>query len=124
VPDNLGRLQEDLGNAAIRWSRRVYAEVVCTFYEIEPTQLSQRGNRHPARAGLVYLARRHTLATNAELAAVLGSSRAESVPNLTRRFSDWLSTDARIRKQLISRSFLWSLEMHYLNCSTHIESCG
>jgi hypothetical protein len=36
----------------------------------------------------------------AELAAVLGLSRAESVPNLTRRFSDWLSTDARIRKQL------------------------
>ena len=48
----------------------------------------------------MYLARRHTLATNAELADVLGLSRAESVPNLTRRFSDWLATDARIRKQL------------------------
>jgi hypothetical protein len=48
----------------------------------------------------VYLARGHTLATNAELAAVLGLSRAESVPNLTRRFGDWLSTDAKIRKQL------------------------
>jgi hypothetical protein len=47
-------------------------EVVCAFYEIEPTQLSQRGSRHPARAGLVYLAKSHTLATNAELAAVLG----------------------------------------------------
>ena len=46
---------------------------------------SQRGSRHPARAGLVYLARTHTLATNAELAAVLGLSRPESVPNLTRR---------------------------------------
>ena len=75
-------------------------EVVCAFYEIEPTELSQRGSRHPARAGLVYLARSHTLATNAELAAVLGLSRAESVPNLTRRFSEWLSTDAKIRKQL------------------------
>ena len=61
---------------------------------------SQRGSRNPARAGLVYLARSHSLATNAELAAVLGLSRAESVPNLTRRFSDWLSTDANIRKQL------------------------
>jgi hypothetical protein len=70
------------------------------YNEIEPTQPSQRGSRHPARAGLVYLAKRHTLATNAELAAVLGLSRAESVPNLTRRFSDWLSTDAKIRKQL------------------------
>ena len=75
-------------------------EVVCAFYEIEPTELSQRGSRHPARAGLVYLAKSHTLATNAELAAVLGLSRAESVPNLTRRFSEWLSTDAKIRKQL------------------------
>jgi hypothetical protein len=94
------RLQEDLGKAAIRCSWRVYAEVVCTLYEIDPTRLSQRESRHPARAGLVYLARRHTLATNAELAAVLGLSRAESVPNLIRRFSDWLSTDAKIRKQL------------------------
>jgi hypothetical protein len=39
------------------------------------------------------------LATIAELAAVLGLSRAESVPSLTRRFSDGLSTDAKIRKQ-------------------------
>jgi hypothetical protein len=75
-------------------------EVVCAFYQIEPTELSQRGSRHPARAALVHLARSHTLATNSELAAVLGLSRAESVPNLTRRFSGWLSTDANIRKQL------------------------
>ena len=42
------------------------------------------------------------MATNAELAAMLGLSRAESVPNLTRRFGDWLATDARLRKQLRS----------------------
>ena len=48
----------------------------------------------------MYLARSHTLATNAELAAVLGLSRAESGPNLTRRFIKWLATDAKIRKQL------------------------
>ena len=35
------------------------------------------------------------MATNAELAAVLGLSREESVPNLTRRFGDWLATDAK-----------------------------
>ena len=52
------------------------------------------------RAVLVYLAKSYTLATNAELAAVLGLSRAESVPNLSRRFSEWLSIDAKIRKQL------------------------
>jgi hypothetical protein len=31
---------------------------------------------------------------------VLGLSRAESVPNLTRRFGDWLATDAKTRKKL------------------------
>ena len=49
------------------------------------SELSQSGSRHPARAGLVYPARTHTLATNAELTAVLGLARAETVSNLTRR---------------------------------------
>jgi hypothetical protein len=31
--------------------------------------------------------------------AIMSNHRAESVPNLMRRFSDWLSTDAKIRKQ-------------------------
>jgi putative transposase len=75
-------------------------EVVCSTYKIEPAELGQRGSRHPARAALVYLARKHTMATNAQLAAVLGLSRAESVPNLTRRFQDWLATDPKTRKKL------------------------
>jgi hypothetical protein len=29
-------------------------------------------------------------------------SRAENVPNLTRRFGGWLATDARVRNQLRS----------------------
>jgi hypothetical protein len=40
------------------------------------------------------------MATNMELAIPLGLSRAERVPNLTRRFGDWLASDARLRKQL------------------------
>jgi len=32
--------------------------------------------------------------------AVLGVSRAESVPNLTRRFVAWLAADASVREQL------------------------
>jgi hypothetical protein len=40
--------------------------------------------------------------TNTELAAVLGLSRAESVPNLTRRFGAWLESDAGVRRQLKS----------------------
>ena len=41
------------------------AEVVCANYEIELTELGRRGNPHPARAALAYLARRRTAATNA-----------------------------------------------------------
>jgi putative transposase len=74
-------------------------EVVCAFYAIERSELSLRGSRHPARPALAYLARTRTVATNAELATILGVSRAESVPNLTRRFSAWLETDAKVRKQ-------------------------
>ena len=40
------------------------------------------------------------MATNTELAGLLGLSRAESMPNLTRRFGAWLATDARLRGQL------------------------
>jgi REP element-mobilizing transposase RayT len=90
-----------------RESRRVQglpisrvSEVVCAEYGIERSELSQRGSRQPARAAMAYLARRHTVATNDELAEVLGVSRAESVPNLTRRFDAWLKADSRVRKQL------------------------
>ncbi len=57
------------------------------------------GQHMSTRASAVHV---HACLPNVELAAVLGLSRAESVPNLTRRFSDWLSADAKIRKQLRS----------------------
>jgi hypothetical protein len=75
-------------------------EVVCASYEIERSEMSRRGSLHPARAALVYLARSRTMATNTELAGLLGLSRAESVPNLARRFGAWLATDAKLRRQL------------------------
>jgi len=68
--------------------------------EVDRAELRRRGSRHPARAALAYLARSRTAATNGELAPVLGLSRAESVPNLTRRFAVWLTTDASVREQL------------------------
>jgi hypothetical protein len=74
-------------------------DVVCASYGIERSELGRRGSRHPARAALAYLARRRTVATNAELMAALGLSRPESVPNLTRRFGAWLAADAAIRDQ-------------------------
>jgi len=73
--------------------------VVCASYGIEPSELSHRGSRHPARAALAYLARRCTVATNAELSPVLGGSRPESVPRLTRRFTSWLAGDEGVRKR-------------------------
>jgi hypothetical protein len=41
-----------------------------------------------------------TAVTNAALVTELGLSRAESVPNLTRRFAAWLATDATVRERL------------------------
>ena len=76
------------------------SEVVCAEYGIEQSELSQRGSRHAARAAMAYLARRHTAATNGELTEILGVSRAESVPNLTRRFETWLLNESRVREQL------------------------
>ena len=75
-------------------------EIVCAYYEIERAELSRRGSRHPARATLAYLARSWTMSTNADLAVTLGLSRAECVPNLTRRFSASLAADAKFRRQL------------------------
>ncbi len=77
-------------------------EIVSASYAIDRSEMSHRGSRHPARAALVYLARSRTMATNTELAGLLGLSRAESVPDLTRLFDAWLATDAKLRRQLRS----------------------
>ena len=68
-------------------------QVISASYGVEPSALKRRGSRHPARTALAYLARRYTATTNAGLVSVLGVSRAESVPNLTRRFVSWLEAD-------------------------------
>ena len=63
------------------------------------------GCTNPARAALAFLAREYTQATLAELVPVLGLSRPESVPNLTKRFSTWLAgpTDARENRKKLRR---------------------
>jgi REP element-mobilizing transposase RayT len=73
-------------------------DVVCASYGIAPSELGQRGSRHIARAALAYLARRRTIATNAQLMDILGLSRPESVPNLTRRFAALMVADKGIRR--------------------------
>ena len=76
------------------------SEAICASYEVNRAELRRRGSWRPARAAMAYLARSRTAATNAELARVLGLARAESVPNLTRRFASWLASDRRVREQL------------------------
>jgi hypothetical protein len=64
------------------------------------SELGRRGSRHDARAALAYLAREHTAATHGELAELLGVSRPDCVPNLTRRFADWLTERQGVRERL------------------------
>jgi hypothetical protein len=51
---------------------------------------------HIARAVAAWLCRRHTEATLAELAEWLGLSRADSVPNLTRRLEAQLKSQPEL----------------------------
>jgi REP element-mobilizing transposase RayT len=75
-------------------------QVVCTYYDIKPLDLSRRGSRDPARAAFAYLARQYTEATNTELVPLLGLSRPESVPSVTARFAAWLQRDKSQREHL------------------------
>jgi hypothetical protein len=72
---------------------------VAAAYAVGDTELERRGNRHPARAALACLEREYTEATNADLVPLLGVSRPENVPNLTRTFRHWLETDPAAREQ-------------------------
>ena len=72
----------------------------CAYYDVEREELSQCGSRQPARAALAYLEQSRATANSAELATPLGLSRAECVPNLTRRFGTRLATDAKVCTQL------------------------
>jgi hypothetical protein len=75
--------------------KRVLAAVV-DFYPVEPALLAKRHDPHVARAVGAWLCRRHTEATLGELAEWLGLSRADSVPNLTRRFQAQLKSQPEL----------------------------
>jgi hypothetical protein len=89
---------------------RTVSEIVCRGYQLNSAELSRRGSRHEARAALAHLAREHTEATYTELARLLGLSRADSVPNLTRRFARWLARreDVRARLEELEKELLSS----------------
>ena len=73
---------------------------VADFYGTEATSLSRRHDPHLARAVAAWLCRRHTEATLRELAKWLGLSRADSVPNLTRRLEARLKASPRLAGDL------------------------
>jgi chromosomal replication initiation ATPase DnaA len=60
-------------------------DAVALHYRLEPDDLARRGDAHLARAVAAWLCRRHTEEPLRALASRFGLSRADSVPNLTRR---------------------------------------
>ena len=69
---------------------------VADFYDVDPALLAKRHDPHMARAVAAWLCRRHTEATLSELAGWLGLSRADSVPNLTRRLQSRLTSQPEL----------------------------
>jgi hypothetical protein len=91
--------------------KRIFA-AVAAFYGLDEAALSRRHDPHLARAVAAWLCRRYTEASLRELAKWLGLSRADSVPNLTRRLearlkaSPELSDDLTVRKGGCPRELL------------------
>jgi hypothetical protein len=78
---------------------RICAEVA-RFYGLDRACLSRRYDPHLARAVAAWLCRRYTQAPHRELAERLGLSRADSVPNLTRRLEARLRTSRWLAEEL------------------------
>jgi hypothetical protein len=75
--------------------KRILASVA-EFYKVEPVLLAKRHDPHMARAVAAWLCRQHTEATLSEVAEWLGLSRADSVPNLTRRVQTRLKSQPEL----------------------------
>jgi hypothetical protein len=73
---------------------------VAEFYGLEGAWLSRRGDPHLARPVAAWLCRRETEASLRQLADWLGLSRADSVPNLTRRLERRLKATPELSADL------------------------
>ena len=82
------------------FDRKTVYKAVLKHYQRPNEALARSGDRDWARAMAAYLARRFTDASLRELAADLGLSRADSVPNLTRRVERALPTSSALRADL------------------------
>jgi hypothetical protein len=79
--------------------KRIF-DAVKSFYGLDETALLRRHDPHVARAVAAWLCRRHTEASLRELAPSLGLSRADSVPNLTRRIETRLKASPELSNDL------------------------
>ena len=75
-------------------------EAVCKHYKLDRSDLSRRGDPHIARAVAAWLCRQHCEVTLHDLSRRQGLSRADSVPNLTRRIDARPRTDPQLANEL------------------------
>jgi len=73
---------------------------VSEHYGLDRSALAHRGDPHIARAVAAWLCRRHSEDPLRELAPRLGLSRADSVPNLTRRMDARLQARPQLADEL------------------------
>jgi chromosomal replication initiation ATPase DnaA len=66
------------------------------YYELDAADLARRHDAHVARVVAAWLCRRYSEASLQELAKHFGLSRADSVPNLTRRAEARLRTSPEL----------------------------
>ena len=75
-------------------------EAVCDHFGLVRSALARRGDPHIARAAAAWLCRQHCEIALHELAPMLGLTRADSVPNLTRRIDAGLRSHPRLAEEL------------------------
>ncbi len=73
---------------------------VSEHYGLDRSALAHRGDPHIARAVAAWLCRRHSKDPLRDLAPRLGLSRADSVPNLTRRMDARLQARPQLADEL------------------------
>jgi hypothetical protein len=109
----MGRLAEVRQLAGLD-PKRIFA-AVAAFYGLDNAALSRRHDPHLARAVAAWLCRRYTEASLRELAKWLGLSRADSVPNLTRRLEARLNASPELSDDLteiLRRASAQSVDIH------------
>jgi hypothetical protein len=90
----------DVGGEWATGSKGGIFAAVTSFYGLDDAALSRRHDPDVDRAVAAWLCRRHTEASLRELAAELGLSRPDSVPNLTRRIETRLKASPELSDAL------------------------